>query len=52
MFALKVAVVNVEFCAKQMEKKRRIAIIGCTGSIGTQALEVIRELCAVGRLSS
>lgn len=26
-----------------MEKKKRIAIIGSTGSIGTQALEVIRE---------
>jgi 1-deoxy-D-xylulose-5-phosphate reductoisomerase len=26
-----------------MESKKRIAVIGCTGSIGTQALEVIRE---------
>lgn len=26
-----------------MENKRRIAILGCTGSIGTQALEVIKE---------
>ena len=26
-----------------MEKKKNIAIIGSTGSIGTQALEVIRE---------
>src|SRR6478735_4391159 len=26
-----------------MEEKKRIAIIGCTGSIGTQALEVIKE---------
>jgi 1-deoxy-D-xylulose-5-phosphate reductoisomerase len=26
-----------------MEEKKRIAILGCTGSIGVQALEVIRE---------
>jgi 1-deoxy-D-xylulose-5-phosphate reductoisomerase len=29
-----------------MESKKRIAVIGCTGSIGTQALEVIRENAA------
>ncbi len=31
------------FVTQGMEKKKRIAIIGSTGSIGTQALEVIKE---------
>ena len=26
-----------------MQEKKRLAILGCTGSIGVQALEVIRE---------
>ena len=30
-----------------MENKKRIAIIGSTGSIGTQALEVISENAAM-----
>ncbi len=34
--------IMLSFAAPRMEKKR-VAILGCTGSIGTQALEVIRE---------
>ena len=31
------------FCNVTMNKKKQIAILGSTGSIGTQALEVIEE---------
>jgi 1-deoxy-D-xylulose-5-phosphate reductoisomerase len=34
---------NDEFCNSLMENKKRIAIIGSTGSIGTQALDVVKE---------
>ena len=29
--------------SKEMEKRRRVAILGSTGSIGRQALDVIRQ---------
>jgi len=33
----------LSFVYSIMEEKKRIAVIGCTGSVGTQALEVIKE---------
>jgi len=33
----------LSFAGIIMEEKKRIAILGCTGSIGVQALEVVRE---------
>ncbi|HRP59040.1 MAG TPA: hypothetical protein PK833_01970, partial [Vicingus sp.] len=33
----------MQFVSEQMQEKKKIAILGSTGSIGTQALEVIEE---------